>query len=382
MPILWRYLIVHFLKITAVCALAFMAILLAMRLEEIARFISLGAPWSYFFIFILHQIPYILPIAIPLSCLIAAFLLTQRLSHTYELTALRASGFSISDIAAPVLAAAAFLSIANFWLVSELATRSHLQTSLLKNELRSLNPLLLLQNKHFMRLKGFYFAALGPSQAGESMCDVVWAIPNKQQRRLNLMVAQQVKMAHLVLTGWQVALISGAASAEEENFDHVLIENIGQSVTDVKDFSHLLQEKAKTIHHDYLSLALLMARIQEGKQRLEQALKGAGNAAQVKQLKIEQQRAFSEITRRFSVAAAVFSFTLMGIAFGINISRQRHYQALYAVIALAALYLIAFFAAKSVDRRWLLAASLYLWPHILIVAASLFVLRRAAQGIE
>lgn len=382
MPLLWRYLIVHFLKITTACALAFVAMLLAMRLEEIARFATLGAPVRYFFIFILHQIPYILPIALPLSCLIASFLLIQRLSNTYELTALRAGGFALLDISAPLLITAAFLSSGNFWLASELATESHLQTNSLKNELRALNPLLLLQNKHFMRLKGFYFAALGASQGSESACDVIWAIPNKYQRRLNLVVAQQFRTAPFVFTGWQVSFISGMASEKEEDFDHLLIENMDKSVTDVKDFSHLLQEKARTIHNDYLNLSLLVARMQEQERLIGEALAKGEGKAQLKSLTTERQRVLSEVTRRLSVALAVFTFTLMGIAFGINISRNRHYYSLYLAIVLAAVYLIAFFAAKGMERHAGLAAALYLFPHGLIIAASILFLRRASKGIE
>ena len=42
MPVLWRYLIAYFLRIAIVCVLAFIAILLTMRLDEIAHFAALG----------------------------------------------------------------------------------------------------------------------------------------------------------------------------------------------------------------------------------------------------------------------------------------------------------------------------------------------------
>jgi lipopolysaccharide export system permease protein len=79
---------------------------------------------------------------------------------------------------------------------------------------------------------------------------------------------------------------------------------------------------------------------------------------------------------------AVFSFTLMGTTFGIHIGRRRHYYSLYVAIVLTTLYLVAFFVAKGMDHQRWLAAALYLVPHILIVCASLIVLRRVAKGIE
>ena len=63
-----------------------------LRFKDIARFAALSADGVKTGLFVLYQFPHILPIAIPISALIASFLLFQRLSKTYELTALRASG--------------------------------------------------------------------------------------------------------------------------------------------------------------------------------------------------------------------------------------------------------------------------------------------------
>lgn len=382
MPIVWRYLITYFLKIATVCVLAFVAILLTMRLDEIAHFAALGAPLNYLLIFVLNQIPYILPIAIPLSCLIASLILVQRLSSSHELTALRACGFSLFDILMPIILTSAFLSLANFWISSELATRSHLQTNLLKNELRSINPLLLLHNKHLMRLKGFYFETLGDSRVGESAADVVLAIPNKHQQRINLMIAKDLKASSTNFTGQGVTLITGAANEQEESFDHLLIENMGKAVTNVQDFSNLLQKKVWTVNNDYLQMSLLLARIQEQRQMLQEAkLKGL-DKAQLKSLRMQLNRSLSDIIRRFSIALAVISFTLMGASFGIHISRKRQYRTLYLAIALTTLYLVAFFVAKGVDHNRWLTITLYLVPHFLIMMAAIIILKRIGKGIE
>lgn len=382
MPVLWRYLIIHFLKIAVVCVLAFIAILLTMRLDEIAHFAALGAPLSYILFFTLSQIPYILPIAIPLSCLIASLLLVQRLSGSRELTALRACGFSIADIFAPILLTAAFLSAANFWLTSELATQSHLESNRLKSELRSINPLLLLNNKHLMRLKGFYFEALGPSHVGESAAGVILAFPNKHQQRLNLMIAQNLKASPTLFFGEGVTLLTGAESRQEEDFDNLLVENMRESETHVRDFSDILQRKVWTVNNDYLRLPLLRARIQEQRQLLSDAKSKGMNQEELKILRAHINQSLSEMTKRLSIAIAVFSFTLMGTAFGINISRKRQYKTVALAIGLTTLYLVSFFVAKGIDHNRTLASILYLAPHALIIIASMIVLRRVTKGIE
>lgn len=382
MPIIWRYLTSNFLKITFACVVAFVAVLLTMRLDDIAHFAALGAPALYLLFFTLHQIPYILPIALPISCLIASLLLIQRMSISHELTALRASGFSLFNILAPILLSAAFLALANFWISSELATQSHLQTNLLKSELRSINPLFLLHNKHLMRLKGFYFEALGASHIGESASNVVLAVPNRQQQRIHLMLAKNLKAAPTLFVGEGVTLITGAVSDKEEDFDHLLIENIGSSVTQIQDFSNLLQRKVWTVNNDYLQLPLLLVRIQDQRRHLENAKLKEESREEIKRLKTTLNRSLSEITKRFSLSAAVFSFTLMGSAFGLNISRKRRYLTLYLAIALTTFYLMAFFVAKGIDHHLWLTAVLYLAPHALIIFVSLAVIKRIAKGIE
>jgi lipopolysaccharide export system permease protein len=382
MPILWRYLLSHFLKVTIFCVLAFIAILLTMRLDEIAHFAALGTPLSSILLFTLYQIPYILPIAIPISCLIASLITIQRLSNTHELTALRACGFSLRDLLSPLLLAAAFLSLVNFWIVSEVATQSHLTTNILKSEMRSINPLLLLNNKHLMRLKGIYFDALGPSRVGESASEVILAIPNKHQDRLNLLIAQQLKASPSAFIGQEVTLITGLKSEEENQFDHLLVENMGESITLVQDFSKLLQKKVWTVNNDYLKMSLLLVRIQEEQAALEKAKTEKQPPSQIKQLRTQLYRSFSDIARRLSIAMAILSFTLMGMAFGINISRKRKYRSLYFAIFLTLLYLIAFFVAKGVDQNWALATSLYLAPHVILILSSMIMLKRVSKGIE
>lgn len=377
MPIIWRYLIFQFFTVTSFCIIAFIAILLTMRLDEVAHFAALGAPLSYILLFTLYQIPYILPIAIPISCLIASLILIQRLSNTHELTALRATGFALKDIFTPILFCAAFFALLNFWIVSEVATKSHFTTNQLKSELRAINPLLLLSNKHLMRLKGIYFEAMGPSRVGEFASDAILAVPNTSQERLNLMIAKTLKTAPNVFIGQGVTLLS-MPEVTADSFDGLLIENIEESVTEVNDLSQLLQNKVVTINNDYLKMSLLLARIKDRKH----ALTEAKDPIQAKQIKSQINRSYADIMRRLSIALAVFSFTLMGMTFGINISRRKRHLGLYFAMILTVMYLVCFFIAKGSEENLALATTLYTVPHLIIIFSSLLALNRVTKGIE
>ena len=157
-PLVWRYLVGNYLRYFALTLTSFVAILLTTRLDEIAHFTTLGPEIKSLFWFILYLIPYILPVAIPISCLIAAVILFLRLSTRQELTAFRAAGLSVATLTAPLIFTATLISILNFAIVSEVATRAHFEKGLLRLELRSINPLLLLHNKHLMQIRGFYFS--------------------------------------------------------------------------------------------------------------------------------------------------------------------------------------------------------------------------------
>lgn len=370
MPVLWRYLLGHYLKVLILCVVTFIAILLTTRLDEIAHFATMGPEGVAILSFTLHQIPYILPIAIPISCLISAMLLMQRLSQTHELTAMRAAGLSFRNILSPILIAAAALSIVNFYTVSELSTHSHLTTGRLKNELRSLNPLLLLHNKHILKLKGIFFNALGESRMGEKASDVVIALPNKNNKSIHVLLAKQLNASPSDFVGKGVTLLTSANRDEEayglEEPQFLFSENITEANTTAQNFSQLIYKKVWSLNNDHLRLPLLMIRLWETQE-------GPFDPTAI-------HRIYSEILRRLSVALAAFTFTMMGIAFGISTSRNRSQKTIFAVLFLSTLYLASFFTAKNYDHLLALSAILYLAPHALIMGFSLWRLRSVSLG--
>lgn len=380
MPILWRYLISQYLRVLLLCTVAFIAILLTMRLDEIAHFATLGPPGWLIVLFILYQIPYILPIAIPISSLISVILLMQRLSKSHELTALRACGFSFRDVLTPLLAVATGLSLFNFFIVSEMATTSHLTSGVMKNELRSVNPLLLLHNKHIMRMKGFYFDSLGSSRMGEDATDIILATPNKHNNRLNLLIAKHLEASPSMFNGKGITVISSAGSQDQDQYDHLMLENIESATTSVEDFSMMVQKKVWTINYDHLRLPLLLVRLDELKSKYQTALATKAPENECKQTKRGIYRCYTEIIRRISISLATLTFTLMGAVFGISIGRESSRRGILYVVGLATLYLLAYFSAKGIDHLLIASSLFYLLPHLVIILTSIWFLNRVGKG--
>lgn len=382
MPIFWRYLLGQYFKVLCLCVFAIIAILLTLRLDEIAHFASLSPGFLFILQFTLYQIPYILPIALPISCLISSILLLQKLSSSHELTALRASGFSLRNVLYPLLISSGFLSAFNFYTVSELATHSHFETSLLKTELRSLNPLLLLQNKHLLRMKGIFFDALGPSKIGHIATQALIAMPEKKTHRISLLLAKSLEATDTDFVGREVTLISPFRSLKESEPDQLLIESMGKSATALTDFTHIFQKKLGKLNNDHLPFGMLLIRLSEQKARFAQAIQANISLGEIKQIQREMNRSLSEIFRRFSVGASAFTFSLMGAAFGMSIGRIKTNRGVFVVIFLASLYLACYFIGKGIDHHLEASFLLNFLPHLLIIGLSFWSLSCVSRGIQ
>jgi lipopolysaccharide export system permease protein len=266
--------------------------------------------------------------------------------------------------------------------ISETATSSHLASGMLKSELRSMNPMFLLNNKYLMKMKGFYFDTLGASRSGESAEQVIIAMPNRNNTRINLLLAEGLEANPNEFTGNGVTLLTSMGNEDREKADHLMIENIGEAKTSLRDFSQMIEKKVWTINNDHLTMPFLMIRLKDEKESLEESIREERPLSEQRQIKRSINRCYTEIFRRISLAMSVFTFTLMGAAFGVSISRQRSNKGVIYIICLATLFLVTYFTAKGMDHILSLPAALYFVPHILIIALSVWTLNRVSRGIE
>jgi len=383
MPIFGRYLLKNYLKVLLLSLFSFIAILLVSRLEEIAEFAAMGVKASYLALFTLYQVSYILPIAIPLSCLISAMILFQHLSHTFELTALRASGISLYGIIAPVLVAGAFLGLGNFYFTSELATISHLAARRKIYDHMSINPILLLQNARIANLQGA-FVQMDPQRSGKEAKDLIIVLNNRSNEQtvgekcgLGLGLAKKIKMNGEELIAKEVSFISSLPCNQSETFDHLIIENQKRMSTSASELVQMLGKRGWKIANDHLTFSLLRIR----KALLAEKYATEINAQKKKNIKRHLEKSRTEIVRRISLGVATFTFTLMGVSYGMEISRRQTKRGILSVLILTALTLIAFFMGKELDHLFGIASCLFLLPHFLILLCSAWTLRRVNRGV-
>ena len=312
----------------------------------------------------LFQIPYMLPLAVPISALIAGMLLFQRLSYFNELTALRTCGLGLKPIITPLLFAGALLSVFNFIIACEVSPRSRGMTKSLIYEMAAVNPLFLLQKESLLKLKHVFIDIKG-LKSSQYADNVILALKNTSTDRLALVSAQKLYLNDAFLKGDNVVIISSVNSKKEEGFDHLVIENQEEMNTPASNFTQFTPHTNWQLSYEYFPLKWILA-----SERLENRSWGLSRTAQL------------EIVKRISLSLTAFTFTFIGVVYGIEISRNRSKKRIAWAIALATLYFACFLAAKSFRHSPCIAIAIYLLIHPAIILLSLKSLKTIARGIE
>ena len=364
MPILWRTIFKNYLKVFFLCIFGFLALLILMRMQQIARFATLGTGATKFALFILYQFPAILPTAIPISALISSAILMNRMSQTQELTSLRAQGISIKEILYPIKVISLFLLLINLFIVSELTPKTRIKSKNLIYQASATNPLLLMSLNKMTKLKNSY-ADLNLKSGGKRADELLFAFINPKTSRLNLILADELRVEDGgMLIGENVAFVSNFDSKSTDGFDHLIVENYGQIENSSLAIANLMHES------DVRKLSVQKLGIKELaiKTLFEKEDK------QTKQVIIE-------LCRRLYLALITFSFSILGAIFSIQIGRGQRLRGMFAIIALTLVALSAYIVGKSNGSNLQLALLVYLTPHALIAFATVYRRYRLDRGV-
>jgi lipopolysaccharide export system permease protein len=358
-PILWRYLLQGYLKVFLLSVCTFVSVLIVSRFKEIARFAALSGDLPKTGLFMLYQIPFILPLAIPISALVSAFLLFQRLSRSCELVAFRASGLSFRLLLWPILLAAFFLGCFNFSFCADISPFCWRESKALLYRETSANPLLLMQRQNLVKIKHAYLK-MDVKANGKEAGDFILIAHNASSSRLNFISARNLVIANSKLLGYDFSILSHLQTDDADAFDPLIIENQAEMSTAAPVLSAALKKNRPRLEANALSLRMLRFRAQE-----------SGKHA---------RGASSEIMRRISLAAAVFTFTLLGCAFGMQASRGPSKKWLFIALLLALFVLLSYLGLKEIRTSRSIAFALTFLPHLLIGVSSTFRIHWIARG--
>lgn len=363
MPILWRYLCKEYLKVSFLSILAFICVLLVTRLKQIASFASLSSDFVSIVLFILYQIPYILPIAISISCLISSIILFQRMSTTHEMTAIRASGISLKQLLAPLLLLAIVFSMVDFFIVSELTPRCRYKSKELFYKNTSMNPLVLLQRRQKMSNIKDSYVEITAENKDLLAKDLLIITPNKSNQKLCMFTAKNLMVDKDNLIGNNISLITYVNSNKENNFDNLMIENQLTMATKANAITQFIKAKEWDMNITSMPIKMLIIHTKQNDKR------------QVKRAQIE-------IVRRFGFALSSFSFTFIGTSFGITINRITSRKNILTISLLTLLVLFSFTLGKALKKYPILCFIAYILPQVLAIIITTYKLRKISRGKE
>ena len=381
LPVLWRYMLKEYLRALAICLFGLVALLMTTKLEEVARFITLGAGAGKILLFILCQIPYTLQIAIPLSSLVAGFTVLSTMSSNGELIAARSCGYSLSSILAPLACCSLLIGALMMWGMFDLSARSHLAAKALEHDVREEEPLAFLQSGRFLADHGVALELSGSLQSGERAKNLLLCFTPPGTDRLSLVILKTARAEENILLGSAMTVISSKApQTADQKFGSLVVENAAGKKTPTSFVYEMAQQKHWKPTADQFPMSVIRAKQKElGRQAAASAYKRHGGKKLTKIL----HRFTSEPFRRLSLSMAVFSLCLAGAVSGVQTGRARR-RLLHAAGPLLAfgVFIASYLAGKNLDDIAPLAIFFFLIPHPILWLFSTSLKKRLEHGME
>ena len=330
-----------FTLLLAMGVLAF--IMLSVQFFRAFNYLSQGAPVGLMFRMVGRLMPDVLRYAMPLAMLVATVLVFSRMSADDEITALRASGISLWQVAAPVLLLAAGLTAFCLWINFEVAPKSHYARRQLTRDLGDEDPLALLSEGTFVddfpgvkiycgkkdghRIEDLIFIKFGDDVAEfELKAKVGIADYDPTNRVLNIDL-QQVRISEFDTdTGVATRTLSADSYPLQLNLDSIL--------------SRKGAVRKKPSDMGFLELLLAIRNIRQVFPDILEENVGPMRAKMA-----------VDATRRMALALACFSFAILGIPLGIQSSRRESSVGIgLALIVFFLFYLFIIVADALVDK--------------------------------
>lgn len=343
-----RYLLSSFLRgfLTTVTVLSFVMYVGAtvQAIDYMARGISGPLIMKIFAL----NIPFTLSFVIPVSVLTSVLLLFGRLSADGEITAMKACGVSLWQVAAPILFCAALLSLLCFFINAEIAPRSHYLRYQTLRELGRVDPLTLLDEGRF--ISDFPGIKLYVGQKdGSRLTDIILyqfdgTTMRTEVRAKSGQVTFDADQQTLAIVLNQVRMTQYAAHTTDS---HPQIKTLSaESYPVTLDLRNMLQKGTLSKKPASMSFSELLGAIRTIRHTFPDILEKSVPRMRIK-LAVEA-------SKRLALALSCFSFALVGIPLGIRAHRKESTIGIgMALVVLFLFYLFIIVADSLLDRpQW------------------------------
>lgn len=374
MPLFWRYLLKSYFKSFFLCIGSFVAILLTLRIREIASFTALGANLKSTLLFCSCQIPQILPIAMPISSFIASVLLFQRMSRSHELSSLRAAGISLSQILTPILVVASALTLINFYITSELTTHTRLYSMKLLYDNTSANPLLLMQRQKLIKIPSSYIDIKEDASKNRAS-DLYFISYNPHHHHLALVTAKKLQLENDVLIGRNLAMISYLDGEPSWGYDPLILENEGYLKMHAPTLSYFMKKTHWKLNAISLPLRLLWIFSATDHPKEAKNIEGFVSLKYMISPSI-----LPEVFRRFFLGLTVLTLTVIGMSYSLELTRNLSRKSFFTMLLLSLFILATYFLGKKMKEHEKIALCLYSIPHCIAYLLCSIRIHRFSRG--
>jgi lipopolysaccharide export system permease protein len=326
--------------------------------------------------------PFAISFALPMGMLTGVLLTLGRLSADSEITAMRASGVSVTRIARPVLLLAALFAAGSVYVNFESMPRARVQFHReLATAVRA-NPLRLIEPKTFIREFKGYVIYVGEviyahNQAAPELRDI-WIWELDEQRRVRRFIrAESGRLNYDEATN---SLIPTLVRAKAEERDPRDPEDFSKSprtasvemAADVRiSMSRIFETDPVNVKTEWLTYAEL---------RAEQARLAAQPRTSPEDARTQGREILKAeliVQEKFNLSLAVFSFALLGVPLGIKVSRRETSANLGVALLLVLGYYFLTVMVKWLDQHPEYRPELLFWlPNTIFLSLGLWLLVR------
>ncbi len=337
-------------------------------------------PFSLFLELLWLLVPYAFSFAMPLGVLIGILLTMGRLSANHELTALKAAGISIYSVAAPVLLVALAGSCIAIYINTIHAPSARASYKAILNDLVRTDPLRFIVPRTFIHDFPGYVLYVAEKEQGSMKGFWLWELDEKK-RAVRLLRADEGTFAFdeqtdsLILT-----LVNGFTELRDADQPDNLQEI--QPTLSFRDarirlpLANLLGAANQPRRVDNYTMQELINR----KRQTDAVLAGSPTPEEAAAAYRDGMKAQYHISRRFAMAASVFSLALFAVPLGIRVSRTETHANFAVALAIAMSYYIVLVVIGWTEDSPQLRPDLLVWlPNFVAQLIGFWLLGRAGK---
>ena len=379
LPLLHRYILKEvFVATLLAMGLFVLVLLLGNLLKDVASLIAAGKLGFLVFLKLIGLlVPYVASYALPMGTLTGALISLGRLSSQQEITAMKSTGLSLYQIAAPVFMIAFVGMVAGVLVNLHYAPQSRIAYKRMMLSAVSKKPTEFIEKRRFVNEFPGYVIYMG-DQEGSRMKDFwIWVLDEKQRVKQFIRAREGTIEFDSARNSLSLTLIDATtelySQKKPESFNTYKVDTLLFDQTSIElSFDEIFGGKnRKRAKIKELTFAQLMRERRATMAQEEES--DAGMSRRRMKLQIH-------IQKNFAMAFSVFSLAIFGVPLAIQVGRKESYANLAIALVIAMSYYFLIIAVSWLEGNLSMRPDLLIWlPNIIFQALGCYMFQKASR---